>query len=217
MASFHEVQFPVGISLGATGGPERRTEVVTLGSGFEERNQRWANSRCSYNAGFGVKSVDDLAMVKAFWEERRGKLTAFRWKDWSDFKSGLPVSTVSALDVAIGTGDAANTDFQLVKRYGVAFNPWVRTITKPVPGSVRVAVAGVELTNGWTVETTTGVVTFTTPPADGATITAGFEFDVPARFDSDKLDINLESFAIGSIPQIPIIEVRIPEATWVLA
>lgn len=144
--AFHEVRFPAGISLGATGGPERRTEIVVLGSGAEERNSRWADSKRSYNAGYGIKRVDDLHAVIAFFEERRGRFHGFRWKDWSDFKSAAPNATVTALDQAIGTGNGVNATFQLVKTYGSAFAPWRREIKKPIAGSVRVAVAGVEKT-----------------------------------------------------------------------
>lgn len=210
--AFHDVRFPTAISIGASGGPERRTEIVTLGSGFEERNSRWADSRRTYNAGYGVKTVDDLHAVIAFFEERRGRLHAFRWKDFADFKSCAPGQAVSPLDQAIGTGDGAEDTFQLVKIYGSAFAPWTRTIAKPVAGTVRVAVAGAEKPAGtFTVDHATGLVTFEPGhiPSLGQAVTAGFEFDVPARFDTDTLTVNLDSFRHGSIPNIPIIEVRL--------
>ena len=74
--AFDDIRFPVGISRGSSGGPERRTEVVTTASGHEQRNTRWADSRRRYNAGFGVKSLDDIHAVVAFFEERRGRLYA---------------------------------------------------------------------------------------------------------------------------------------------
>ncbi len=209
MTAFHEVRFPPAISLASTGGPERRTEIVTLGSGFEERNQRWADSRRNYNAGYGVKSIGDLHAVIEFFEERRGQLTAFRWKDWADYKSCAPDLPVSAFDQVIGAGGGEETQFQLIKTYGSVFAPWTRTIVKPVPGSVLIAVAGVPMSSGWSVDTATGIVTFASAPADEAAITAGFEFDVPARFATDKLETDFEGFALGSIPRIPIIEVKL--------
>ena len=118
--SFHEIRFPTDISRGAQGGPERRTDVVVLGSGHEERNARWADSRRSYNAGYGVKSLDDLYAVIAFFEERRGRLYGFRWRDHADGKSCAPGGTLSPLDQEIGTGDGTQAAFQLVKTYGVA-------------------------------------------------------------------------------------------------
>lgn len=211
--SFHEVRFPTDIARGAQGGPERRTDVVVLGSGFEERNSRWADSRRSYNAGYGVKSLDDLHAVIAFFEERRGRLYSFRWRDHADHKSCAPGAVPSPLDQAIGTGDAIETSFQLMKTYGAAHAPWARTISKPVAGTVRVAVAGAEQDEGadFTVDAATGVVTFLPGhvPGAGAAVTAGFEFDVPARFDTDKLEINLQGFRSGAIPHIPIVEVRL--------
>lgn len=209
---FHDVRFPTSISRASQGGPERRTDVVTLGSGFEERNARWADSRRSYNAGYGVKSIDDLHAVIAFFEERRGRLTAFRWRDHADWKSCPPSQLPSATNQVIGTGNGTRATFQLVKTYGSAFAPWTRTIAKPVAGTVQVAVAGIiqPLANV-TVDYATGLITFLTGhiPPTGVAITAGFEFDVPVRFDTDKLDISLQGFAHGAIPNIPIVEVRL--------
>lgn len=211
--SFHEIRFPTAISRGASGGPERRTDVVVLGSGYEERNSRWADSRRSFNAGYGVKSVDDLHAVIAFFEERRGRLYGFRWRDHSDWKSCTPAGTPSPLDCVIGAGTGALATFQLKKTYGSAHAPWSRTISKPVAGTVRVAVAGVEMTAGthYAVNTATGLVMFLSGsiPAAGASVTAGFEFDVPVRFDTDKLEINLSGFQHGAIPSIPVVEVRL--------
>ncbi len=211
--AFHEVQFPTEISRGATGGPERVTEIVTLASGFEERNARWADSRRRYDAGYGVKSVDDLHAVLVFFEERRGRLYGFRWKDWSDCKSCAPLATPGGLDQAIGTGDGTTASFQLIKTYGSSFAPWAREIKKPVQGTVVVQVGGTGQTEGadYTVDYTTGLITFQAGsiPASGATITAGFEFDVPVRFDTDRLEINLDTWRHGAIPNIPIVEVRL--------
>jgi uncharacterized protein (TIGR02217 family) len=187
--------------------------AILLGSGFEERNARWANSRRAWNAGYGVKSLDDLHAVIAFFEERRGRLYGFRWKDHADFKSCPPEQTPTALDQQIGIGDGGTATFQLKKRYGSAFVPWDRDIMKPVAGSVLVAVAGIAQALGtdFTIDTTTGFVTFLPghipPPA--AAVTAGFVFDVPARFDTDKLELDLTGFRHGAIPSIPIAEVRL--------
>lgn len=210
---FHDVRFPTAISRASQGGPERRTDVVVLGSGAEERNARWADSRRTYNAGWGVKSLDDLHAVIAFFEERRGRLHAFRWRDPADCKSCPPQSAPTALDQTIGTGDGSTAIFQLVKTYGSSFNPWARAIKKPVAGSVLIAVAGALQTPGvaYTLDATTGLVTFLSGhiPAAAAAISAGFEFDVPVRFDTDKLEINLQGFHHGAIPSIPLVEVRV--------
>jgi uncharacterized protein (TIGR02217 family) len=210
---FHDTRFPTAISRAAHGGPERRTDVVVLGSGAEERNARWADSRRSYNAGYGVKSLNDLHAVIAFFEERRGRLHGFRWRDPSDWKSCPPESTPTALDQPIGVGNGTASTFQLAKTYGSAFNPWTRDIKKPVTGTVLVAVAGVVQTVGtaYTIDYATGVITFLAGhiPASSAVITAGFEFDVPVRFDSDKLEINVQGVHHGAIPSIPIVEIRL--------
>ena len=211
--NFHEIRFPIAIAHGATGGPERRTDVVVLGSGHEERNARWAVSRRVYNAGYGIKSLNDLHAVAAFFEERRGRLYGFRWRDPLDYKSCPPESEPAAGDQVIGTGDGTRTVFQLVKTYGGAHRPWLREITKPVAGTVAVAVDGVRLARGqaFAVNLTTGTVTFLAGhiPVDGAAITAGFEFDVPVRFDTDRLEISLQGFRHGAVPNIPIVEVRV--------
>jgi len=209
--AFHDIRFPTAISRGASGGPERRTEIVTLGSGHEERNQRWADSRRRYDAGYGVRGIDDLHAVIAFFEERRGRMHAFRWRDWSDYRSGPPGKAPAIDDQVIAVGNGSDDTFQLIKVYGASFAPWTRRIEKPVPGSVKVAVDGIAQVEGtdFTVNDATGVVTFTTAPAGGAQITAGFDFDVPARFDTDRLAVSLEHFSHGDIPNIPIVEVRL--------
>lgn len=203
--AFHHVRFPLDIALGARGGPERKTDVVTLAGGGERRNGRWAHSRRRYNAGYGVKSRADMQAVLAFFEERRGRLHGFLWRDGIDHSSGGPVP--AATDQAIGTGDGVRTQFQLVKRYGAAFDPYLRPIVKPVAGSVKVAVGGVELMSGWTVDVTTGVVGFAVAPASGTAVTAGFLFDVPVRFDTDRLDIEWSGFDAAEAPNIPLVEI----------
>jgi len=206
--AFHEVRFPDDISRGARGGPERRTQIVELASGDEERNASWANSRRRYDVAYGIRRADDLAAVVAFFEARNGRLYGFRFKDWADYKSCLPSATPSATDQVIGTGDGTTTAFQLVKAYSSGAQAWTRTITKPVAGSVAVAIDGVEQASGWSVDTTTGLVTFNAAPASGVSITAGFEFDVPVRFDTDTLDVTLDLERLGSITSIPLLEIR---------
>jgi uncharacterized protein (TIGR02217 family) len=213
MTSFHEILFPLDIALKSAGGPERNTEVVALGSGAEERNARWAHSRRRYDAGYGVKTLDALSLVVAFFEERRGRLYGFRWRDRLDHSSATPGASVSASDQVLGTGDGARATFQLSKTYGAAHAPYVRPIRKPATGSVRVAVAGIEKTQGvaFTCDVTTGVVTFLPShvPTAGGAITAGFLFDVPVRFDTDYLEVDLSAFAAGQIPHIPLVEIRV--------
>ena len=206
--AFHDVRFPDDISRGARGGPERRTQIVTLASGDEERNASWADSRRSYDAAYGIRRADDLAAVVAFFEARNGRLHAFRWKDWGDYKSCLPSGSPAPGDQPLGTGDGAAASFQLVKQYASGAQSWTRTITKPVAGTVRVALDGAEQLSGWSVDTLTGVVTFDSPPGAGVAVRSGFEFDVPVRFDTDRLDVTHDLERLGSITSIPLVEVR---------
>lgn len=211
-AAFHEVLFPLDVALKSAGGPERRTEIVTFGSGREERNARWAHSRRRFDAGYGVKTLTALQTVVAFFEERRGQLYGFRWRDRLDHSSALPAAAITPLDQTIGTGNGSRTQFQLTKSYGGVHAVYARPVAKPVAGSVRVAVGGVEKVSGvdFTCDPITGIVTFLSGHVPGASIsvTAGFEFDVPVRFDTDYLEVDLSAFEAGAIPKIPLVEIR---------
>ncbi|MEM8572423.1 MAG: DUF2460 domain-containing protein [Pseudomonadota bacterium] len=209
--SFHEVRFPASLSFGSTGGPERKTEIVTLKSGFEERNSSWAHSRRRYDAGLGVRSLDDLAEVVAFFEARHGQLYSFRWKDWLDFKSCRPSSTPGPFDQEIGRGDGETISFQLQKSYTSLAQTYVRPIAKPVEGTLVLAVGGQVLEQGldFGFSPTSGVITFDEPPGAGVPVTAGYEFDVPVRFDTDRITTSISNFSAGEIPSIPVVEVRL--------
>lgn len=206
--AFHEVRFPDNVSRGARGGPERRTQVVELASGDEERNASWANSRRRYDVAYGIRRADDLAVVVAFFEARNGRLHGFRYKDWADYKSSLPSQAVSPTDQQIGTGNGSQQSFQLAKLYTSGAQTWARAIAKPVTGTVRVALGMVEQLSGWSLDATTGVITFAAAPAGGVIVRAGFEFDVPVRFDSDTLDVTLDFERLGTITTIPLLEIR---------
>ncbi|MBM1222563.1 DUF2460 domain-containing protein [Ponticoccus sp. SC2-23] len=209
--AFHEIRFPASLSFGSMGGPERRTEIVTLANGYEERNSPWAHSRRRYDAGMGLRSLDDVGLLIAFFEARQGQLNGFRWKDWADFKSGPSSDAVSATDQLIGEGDEAQDVFQLVKRYVSGQQSYSRPIAKPVEGSVRVAVGGDVKQDGidYTVDISTGLVTFAHPPDVGAEVRAGFEFDVPVRFDTDRIQTSVASFKAGDVPSVPVLEIRV--------
>ena len=211
MVRFHEVRFPTKLSFGSVGGPERRTEIVRLANGFEERNSPWEHSLRRYDAGVGMRSLDDIATLIAFFEARNGQLYAFRWKDWSDFKSCAPLQEISAADQTLGHGDGTKTTFQLLKRYASGDQSYQRPITKPVSGTVSIAVgeAIIPEGTGYTVDVATGLVTLVEPPAPQAVVTAGFEFDVPVRFDADRVLISIEAFRAGEVPSVPVVEVRV--------
>ena len=209
--AFHEVRFPANLSFGSTGGPERRTQVVTLANGFEERNTPWAHSRRRYDAGLGLRSLDDVEALISFFEARRGRLYGFRWKDWADYRSCAPSKEVTPLDQRIGTGDGVTTVFQLAQTYDPAGSAYVRPVVKPVLGSVVVAVAGDDKVESleFSVDYAAGLVSFAVPPDVGVAVTAGFEFDVPARFDTDSIQVSVASFRAGDVPQVPVVEVRV--------
>jgi len=209
--AFHEVRFPPNLSFGSVGGPERRTEIVTLSSGHEERNTPWAESRRRYDAGVGLRSLDDVADLIAFFEARSGQLHGFRWKDWADYRSGRALAVSAFDDQEIGIGDGTRTRFQLVKRYVSGGESHERLITKPVAGSVRLALAGEALTASidFSVDPTTGMVDLAVPPPEGGRLTAGFEFDVPVRFDTDSIQVSVASFRAGDVPRVPVIEIRL--------
>jgi uncharacterized protein (TIGR02217 family) len=208
--AFHEIRFPANLSFGSVGGPERRTEIVTLTNGFEERNTPWEHSRRRYDAGVGLRSLDDVEVLIAFFEARRGQLNGFRWKDWADYKSCAPSREVGPEDQLLATGDGETTVFALRKTYASGAESYVRRITKPVLGTVRVAVAGDPRIEGldWEMDPATGLLTFADAPDVGVAVTAGFEFDVPVRFDADLIQTSVASFQAGDVPDVPVIEVR---------
>ncbi|MDC0737526.1 DUF2460 domain-containing protein [Cognatishimia sp. SS12] len=208
---FHETRFPANLSFGSVGGPERRTDIVTLTNGFEERNTPWAHARRRYDAGVGMRSLDDIATLIAFFEARRGQLYGFRWKDWSDFKSGRATEEVDFRDQVIGIGDGAQRVFQLTKTYQSGGQSYQRPISKPVAGTVRVGIADAEQQEAvdYTVNTATGEITFMQAPGQDDPVTAGFEFDVPVRFDTDSIQTSVASFQAGDMPNVPVVEVRL--------
>ena len=208
---FHEVRFPATLSFGALGGPQRRTDVVTLANGFEERNTPWAHARRVYDAGLGMRSIDDIQILIAFFEARFGPLYAFRWKDWADYKTGKASAEVMFDDQNIGYGDGETAIFQLSKVYRSGEQSYRRPITKPVASTVRVGVEQDVFQEGvqFEVNTSTGQITFANPPDPGMEIYAGFEFDVPVRFDTDRILTSVSSFQAGQVPNVPVIEVRV--------
>lgn len=209
--AFHEIRFPANLSLGSVGGPERRTEVVTLANGFEERNMPWADSRRRYEAGAGLRNLDDIETLISFFEARRGRMHGFRWKDWADYKSCLPSRRPSSIDQVIGTGDGVQVTFALSKTYQSGEQTYTRAITKPVAGTVVAAVARdpkVE-TLEFSVDVERGEITFVVPPDIGVPVSAGYEFDVPVRFDTDQILTSMRSFQAGEVPDVPVLEVRV--------
>lgn len=199
MTGFHEVRFPEGIARGATGGPGYDTTIVSTVAGYERRNANWAQARGRWDVGSGLKRREDLLTLIAFFRARQGRAYGFRFKDWTDF---------TATNVTLGSGDGANKVFQLVKRYASGGVEVVRSVTKPVIGSLMVYRDGVVVGAGVSLDSALGLVTFGTAPAPGAVISATFEFDVPVRFDTDQMGVSLDAYDRGSWPEIPIVEIR---------
>ncbi|MBO6797135.1 DUF2460 domain-containing protein [Maricaulis sp.] len=206
MSDFHDISLPFAISLGAVGGPQRRTDITRLASGREQRNTPWADSQRRWDIGLAVQTLDDIAALIDFFEARRGRLHTFRFRDPLDYQSCRPSQTPSALDQPVGTGDGSTTRFRLTKRYASGRESWTRVITRPVAGSVLVALDGSPVSPQ--VDTLTGEIDFASPPAAGQAITAGFRFDCAVRFDTDQLDIALDHVRAGQVPSIPLVEVR---------
>lgn len=205
MSAFHDVRLPFAISLGAVGGPERLTEITRLTSGREHRNTPWQHSRRRWDIGIAVQHIDDVQELIAFFEARRGRFHSFRFRDPLDHKSASASQAITALDQALGTGDGSRVRFDLSKHYESGGQVWRRPITRPLAETVEVAVDGA--VTPVSLDVMTGECRFAEPPAAGAVITAGFEFDCVVRFDTDRLDIALDHVRAGQVPAIALVEV----------
>ena len=205
MDSFHDVEFPLALGQEARVAPAFQTQVVTTASGHERRNSLWAQGRLRFDAGLGVRSEADIAQLLAFFRARRGQAVGFRLRDPTDNSSAGMTGTPTPGDQLLGVGDGVRTRFALSKAYGGDGPP--RRITRPVAGTVRVAVDGAEQVAGWTLAPL-GEIWFDQAPAPGAVVTAGFRFDVPVRFATDTLDIALPAVAAGEVPDVPLVEIR---------
>jgi uncharacterized protein (TIGR02217 family) len=200
MAAFHEVRFPPAISYGATGGPGYLTTIVATASGHEHRNSNWAAARGKWDVASGLKDRAHVAELIAFFRARRGRAYGFRFKDWTDYQG---------LAQVLGTGNGSLKTFQLVKNYVSGGVTESRIIAKPVAGTVKIYRNGVLVTSGVSTDTTTGLVTFTTAPGAGVIVTADYEFDVPVRFDTDQMNVTIETYDLGTWAQVPIVEIRV--------
>ena len=198
MAEFDEVQFPTDIAYGSSGGPEFSTSIVELGSGHERRNQNWSQSRERWNVAYGVKEQEHLVTLAAFFYARRGRARGFRFKNHADFTATMEELTLI---------DETDDQFQIVKHYGPPSYEYVRTITKPVTGSVQVYKNDVLQSVGYTIDYTTGIITFSSPPSSVDVIEVSFEFDIPARFDVDYLPMRLETY-LAAAADVTILELK---------
>ena len=199
MTNFHEVQFPSDIAYGSGGGPEYSTDIVVTHGGYEKRNVNWEDARARYNVAHAVKTKEQLAALIAFFRARQGRAYGFRFKDWADY---------NAQEQVIGTGDGSATTFQLVKNYVSGATTVSRDISKPVSDSVTIYLDEVAQASGWSVDVTTGIVTFDSAPSADVQITADFEFDVPVRFDTDRLSATLEDYGSYALAEVALVELR---------
>jgi uncharacterized protein (TIGR02217 family) len=202
-STFREEQFPTDISYGSRGGSGFKTTVFATTAGFEQRNINWSQSKGAWDVAYGIKTLDQMSDLIAFFMTMMGKAYAFRFKDWADFQIS---------NQQIGTGDGKTASFQLSKTYQVGTFGFTRTILKPVAGTLTTVLVGGALANPQpTINTTTGLLTFNgLAPVVGAPIVVSYvEFDVPARFDIDKLDISQDFYEVESIASIPVVEVRL--------
>ena len=213
--AFHDVRLPVDVERGALGGPGFKTTVTALTSGREQRNIDWDKARGSWDVGYGLMKQDDVTLdatvdiVLAFFYAREGRAHSFRFKDWSDFKIG-DADDPTADNQSVGTGDDSEVAFQIFKRYTSGPTTYDRDITLIVAGRFSVLIDDVVQTQGpdYAIDLLTGIVTFTAAPAGGEDVQVALEFDVPVRFDTDVMNLNVEIFDSGSWPNIPVLELK---------
>jgi uncharacterized protein (TIGR02217 family) len=201
--AFFETEFPTAVGFLAAGGPVFSTTVNEGFSGGEQRNRNWSNTRGIWTIDLQNKPQSYFDALQAFFLVVGGQADAFRFKDHKDF---------IATGQVIGTGDGANTTFQLVKNYISGARTYVRTITKPITdnvldfegnflsNTVRIYDNGSlkTLTTDYTVDFTTGLVFFGTAPVAGHQITADFQFHYPVRFTSDELKAQVEASFVNA-------------------
>lgn len=197
--AFDEVRFPEDISCGASGGPQYSTDIVVTNGGYEQRRLNWEESRAVYNVAHSVKDKTQLDELIAFFRARKGKANGFRFKDWTDYQ---------ATSQQIGIGDDVKTEFQLIKSYVSGSVSEIKTIKKPVSGTIKVYFDSIEQLSGFSTDASTGVVTFDSAPSSGVSITSDFDFDIPVRFDTDILNAQIDNFGVFSWQNINIVEIR---------
>lgn len=208
--AFVETQFPPQVQYASSGGPMWRTEIVELNGGQEQRNLIWSDARHRYQISEFQTDTDIDTIIK-FFHAMQGQYHGFRLKDWADYRTGSNYSTPTSEDeLLVGDADGVNKVFQLVKNYTAGSNTYIRYLTKPVSGTVLISVDTVTKTEttDYTVDYTTGIVTFVTAPAAAAVVKGGCEFDVPVRFDTDALDLHHASYQAVTA-SIPIVEIRV--------
>jgi uncharacterized protein (TIGR02217 family) len=199
VTGFHDVRFPEQLAVGALGGPAFSTRVIEAASGYEQRNRNWSQARGRWTVATGIKRRSEIEQLIAFFRARAGRAYGFRFKDHNDHQAEIQL---------LGVGDGSTTQFQLVKHYGSGPVTETRTITKPVQGTVAMYLDGAPQGSGWSVNHLTGIVTFSSAPAEGVVVSADFEFDVPVRFDDDHMQLLAATRTHERWQGIQIVELR---------
>lgn len=205
--AFLDVLFPICVSQGTVGGPEWRTVVTGFDSGWETTDSRWPYPRSSWDAAYGVTDTDDLESVLALFMAARGRKNSFRFRDPIDHKSCLKTGTPAYDDQTIlAAATAGQAEVQITKTYDYLSQTFERTITKPVSGSVLLGLNGSPISSGFSIDHSTGIITFSPTLSLNDVVTAGYLFDCHCRFANDKMDIGLLNGGdLGSLT-IPLVE-----------
>lgn len=208
IAFFDTPTFPDNVAYGTAGGPRFSTTIARVRSGREVRDAKWLYPLHEYDAASGIRVPADLEATRSHFYVAMGRASGWRFKDWVDYKSVAADAAVTHDDQDLGVGDGLEVDYQLIKTYSRGAFDFIRKITRPVTGTVRVSLDGVEQIGGWTVDVTTGIVTFAVAPLGTVRVSAGYEFDVPCRFSSDVIAQSMAACAAGTFGSIPIEEIR---------
>lgn len=211
---FLSTEFPSPPGMGTKGGLAFNTSVTQMQGGGEKRNQRWANPLARYEIIVSnAKAIDYYPIVLLF-AAAQARTHSWPFKDPLDSVSGAPGSTIAFDDCVIGTGDGILTAFQAVKTYTHGADVYSRKVTRLVTATVKSGVDGVEQTEGidWTVDVNTGILTYVVAPLDTLVVTAGFEYRIPCRFDTDNLGTVFAaptvSDGVVATASFPIVQVR---------
>jgi len=201
-----ESRLDLGYDLGAISSIHVRGNRMPSLSADTVQNTSEFNFRRSWSIGTRNISYEKISKLAAFYSARKGTLQRFRYKDWSDFyalQDGVDQQGY------LGVGNGAINQFQLIKRY-LDVEVTERTITKPIANTVAVYFNGSVQSSGWSVDATTGLVTFAVAPANGVVITADFEFDVRAKFTSENFTTKFLAYKnkAESIHNLPALTLR---------
>jgi uncharacterized protein (TIGR02217 family) len=193
--AFYEIQFPTEIGVGAVGGPGFSTDIVEVNSGFEQRNANWSASRHVFDVSHGARTSAQMNELIAFFRLMKGRAHSFRFKDWTDYI------------VVAGEGvflQLTPTTFQMQKKYVTGGYNDLRTISKPVSGTIALTGGA-----GSTIDYTTGILTVGAgSPTPIPTAWTG-QFDVPCRFDTDQMKASIDDYEVYAWGQIPVVEIRV--------